>query len=112
MRLNRHLIAPGILVGALVSALLLGQIGASDDELAQAQREDYCQAVSQWHDEAARGIAAEARFGHPDYHGIAAEQCPGMQPAASTQGVAFRAGNSSGLSNSSTETTERQLARQ
>lgn len=69
----------GLLVGMVavliaMLALLWGAIiGPTDGEVRQAAQADYCQAVAQWQAEAARGVPAAKRFGHPDYDDRASE---------------------------------------
>lgn len=49
--------------------------GPSDYEVQIMQQDRYCESVATWNAEAARGVAPERRYGHPDYDGIAAEVC-------------------------------------
>ncbi|MDW5376805.1 hypothetical protein R6258_07710 [Halomonas sp. HP20-15] len=66
--------AAGIVMGMAVLllamlALLVWAVivGPTDHQVRQAAQTDYCQAVGQWNDMAARGVPAAQRFGHPDY---------------------------------------------
>lgn len=49
--------------------------GPSDYEVQLMQQEQYCESVATWAAEAARGVAPERRYGHPDYDGIADTAC-------------------------------------
>ncbi|NWO11767.1 hypothetical protein HLV40_15355 [Chromohalobacter salexigens] len=55
--------------------MLLAAVGPSEYEVQQRQEARYCDNVAQWRAEAARGIAPDRRYGHPDYDGIASEIC-------------------------------------
>lgn len=68
-----------IALGAALTVMAL--LGRADYATEQRILDTYCEDVAVWAAEAARGIRPEHRTGHPDYHGIAAEQCPGMRPA-------------------------------
>lgn len=72
--------------GASVIALLMAigamaALGRADHETEQRQLLTYCEDVAIWQAEAARGIDPHHRTGHPDYSGIAEDECPGMRPA-------------------------------
>lgn len=54
---------------------LLAGVGPSEYEVQQRQEARYCDNVAQWRAEAARGIAPDRRYGHPDYDGIASDIC-------------------------------------
>ncbi|WP_322528947.1 hypothetical protein R5R73_04730 [Salinicola sp. LHM] len=49
--------------------------GPSDYEVQLMQQDRYCESVATWNAEAARGVAPERRYGHPDYDGIADTAC-------------------------------------
>ncbi|SDO71379.1 hypothetical protein SAMN04487957_11098 [Halomonas shengliensis] len=82
---------PYLLNRAMWIAIVAGLIGAVmalntyDQDVAQAEREVYCQGVATWLVEESRGIRPEHRTGHPDYDEIAAEHCPGLWPAGYDQ---------------------------
>ncbi|MDI5890640.1 hypothetical protein [Halomonas rhizosphaerae] len=85
-----------ILVVAAAGARIvhaLGWMAATDRQVERASLEDYCTSVAIWGAQVARGVPLNRRTGHPDYDKRAAEDCPGMRPAAPAI------------------TTERQLAR-
>lgn len=54
-------------VAALVLLTGASLAGPSEYEIEKARLADYCQAVDQWNDMGAQGVAPERRYGHPDY---------------------------------------------
>ncbi|WP_252109087.1 MULTISPECIES: hypothetical protein [unclassified Halomonas] len=74
----RHAVLAG---GAIVAALVLGQLSQDDAERRQDWLTSYCTDAAVWQAEEARGVPLNQRTGAPDYRGIAAESCPGMRPA-------------------------------
>lgn len=68
-----------IALGLALAVMAL--LGRADYAVEQRILDTYCEDVAVWAAEAARGIRPEHRTGTPDYHGIAAAQCPGMRPA-------------------------------
>ena len=95
-------------VAALIAAI--GWVTRFDEQVASASLEQYCEDAAIWAAEDARGVPFNQRTGQPDYRGIAAEQCPGMQPAGPAYRIAGAGTDSrQGILDSS---TERQLARQ
>ncbi|WP_129138822.1 hypothetical protein [Modicisalibacter coralii] len=59
-------------------------VGPSDAEVRQAAQADYCDAVQQWQEMAARGVPAAQRFGHPDYD-HRADECTSYTSASGEQ---------------------------
>jgi len=79
-------VVTGFAALAAAGALLLGYAAITqptDAEVRRAAQADYCDAVAQWQDQAARGVPAAQRFGHPDYD-HRASTCP---PTRYTVGV-------------------------
>lgn len=70
-----------IVGGASVLLLLSGFLVVlhQDQAMEAASEIQYCSEVSIWRAEADRGIPAIDRTGHPDYRGIANQQCPGIR---------------------------------
>jgi len=65
----------------ILTAASVGLVGPSDYEVQLMQQEQYCESVATWNAEAARGVAPERRYGHPDYDGIADDVCaPKLSP--------------------------------
>ncbi|MDN3525671.1 hypothetical protein QWY79_10390 [Halomonas sabkhae] len=67
---------PFALPAAFLALFVLGAVQQTEREVAAEAHRQYCASVATWHAEARQGIAPEHRTGHPDYDGIAAEQCP------------------------------------
>ena len=71
-----------------VAALLVlaySVVQQQDVAMERAAHGQYCSEVSIWRAETARGIPAIDRTGHPDYRGIADQQCAGIRPASLTE---------------------------
>lgn len=73
-----------VMTGAVVviGSLLLAAwiiVDKQDQAMESASHLQYCSEVSIWRAEADRGIPAIDRTGHPDYRGIADQQCPGIR---------------------------------
>lgn len=74
-------IASAIGTLGLLTAASVGAFGPSDYEVQLMQQDRYCESVATWNAEAARGVAPERRYGHPDYDGIADTACaPVLSP--------------------------------
>lgn len=70
-----------ILAGIALAFTGIAVAGAFDRQDVEASHANYCEGVAVWMAEADRGIRPEHRTGHPDYHGTAADYCPGLRPA-------------------------------
>lgn len=70
------------LAGIIAAMAALGAVSKSDAEVRQQTLNRYCEGVAIWQAAGARGIPKAQRLGQPDYKDIAAEQCPGLRPAA------------------------------
>ncbi|MBZ5489172.1 hypothetical protein HW452_16755 [Halomonas aquamarina] len=76
-------LSKGLWAGALFTAVLaMGQLSKGEAQDQQEWLTSYCTDAAIWAAEEARGVPLNRRTGQPDYRGIAAEQCPGMRPAA------------------------------
>ncbi|WP_110685105.1 hypothetical protein [Salinicola aestuarinus] len=66
----------GLVAAAATLTVVAAKLpGPSAQEIELMQRDQYCQNVAQWNAEAARGVAPAHRYGHPDYDGIADDEC-------------------------------------
>jgi hypothetical protein len=65
-----------------VALLVMGQLSKGEAQEEADWLISYCTDAAVWQAEEARGVPLNQRTGQPDYRGIAAEQCPGMRPAA------------------------------
>lgn len=70
------------LAGIIAAMAALGAVSKSDAEVREETQATYCEGVAIWQAAGARGIPKAQRLGQPDYKNIAAEQCPGLRPAA------------------------------
>lgn len=78
-----------IAAATVITTLLLvawSFVDSQDHALESAAHRAYCSEVSIWRAEAARGIPEIERTGHPDYQGIADQQCMGIRPAGYAEG--------------------------
>lgn len=107
----RTLLTRALAILAVAAAIAaVSWVTRFDEQVASASLEQYCEDAAIWAAEDARGVPISQRTGQPDYRGIAAEQCPGMQPAGPAYRIAGAGSDSpQGILDSS---TERQLARQ
>ena len=76
---------PFALPAAFLALFVLGAVQQTEREVAAEAHRQYCASVATWQAEARQGIAPERRTGHPDYDGIAAEQCPGLSAQSDGQ---------------------------
>ena len=65
-----------------VALIVMGQLSKGEAQEQSDWLISYCTDAAIWQAEEARGVPLNQRTGQPDYRGIAAEQCPGMRPAA------------------------------
>ncbi|WP_413614791.1 hypothetical protein MRB56_12845 [Halomonas cupida] len=73
----------------VIGAMLLvawSIVDSHDHAMESATHRQYCSEVGIWRAEAARGIPVVERTGHPDYNGIADQQCMGIRPAGYAEG--------------------------
>ncbi|MDT8895449.1 hypothetical protein RSO41_12360 [Halomonas sp. I1] len=79
IELKRLVLSFGALPLACAGVLVLANVQQLDREVAAEMQRQYCAGVATWQAEARQGVAPERRTGHPDYDGIADEQCPGSR---------------------------------
>ncbi len=78
---RRVIVATTLLVIGAMLLVVWSIVDSHDHAMESATHRQYCSEVSIWRAEAARGIPAVERTGHPDYNGIADQQCMGIRPA-------------------------------
>lgn len=78
---SRVIVTTAVLVIASLMLVAWSFVDSQDHAMEAAAHRQYCSEVSIWRAEAARGIPAVERTGHPDYNGIADQQCMGIRPA-------------------------------
>lgn len=78
---SRVILIAAVLVITSLMLVAWSFVDSQDHATETAAHRQYCSEVSIWRAEAARGIPAVERTGHPDYNGIADQQCMGIRPA-------------------------------
>lgn len=66
------------LAGIVAMLYALGSIGATDAEVREQTRVNYCEGVAIWRAEAQRGIGPERRAGRPEGRYNASDRCPDL----------------------------------
>lgn len=84
---SRVIVTTAVLVIASLMLVAWSFVDSQDHALESAAQRAYCSEVSIWRAEAARGIPSVERTGHPDYNGIADQQCMGIRPAGYAEGT-------------------------